>query len=235
MPVPTTRTLIALRQDLLSRISENNNSTVGQLPSGTDGVPIEDTIQACTRYLNEAARKLARAAYPIMGVATLSGAANATDFLFNAFSTLDGSGLWVARTVKVGSTLVRRASRSYADINTTSTTQNWVPNGSTGISLTQALTGTTTITVSGFVVPPPLVLDTDAPTWLEPDLDYALVYYAAGMMCMKAKSVDPNLGAMADMWMNEYAKVEAMQNARLKANDLPLWQAHFQYAPMTGK
>lgn len=235
MAAPTSRTLLELEQDVLSRLSENADSVVASLPGGADGTVTEDTSAAVRRYLNEGARKLARAAYPIQATGTLSGASGKSYFSLNLFDCTDGSGLWAVRKLVIGSTTAKRASRSWMDINTASTAVAWAPDGSAGIVITPALSATTTLTATGFAVPPAISEDADTFAWLEPDLDYLLVDYALGEICAKVAAQDEVLGALAPVWMARFNEGLAMQSMRLKQTDTALWAAHFAYPLGTGK
>lgn len=229
MAAPTSRTLLLLQQDVLSRLSENADSAIAALSAGADGTVTEDTQTAIRRYLNEGAARLARAAYPIQATGTFSGASGASYFPLNQFDCGDGSGLWAVRTLLIGGSKATRATRSYMDINTSSTAAMWAPDGSAGIAISPALTGTTTLTATGFSAPPVITGDTDAFTWLEPDLDYLLVDYALAEVCAKVAGVDEVLGQLAPMWMQRFNDGVAMQSARLRAADPALWAAHFAY------
>lgn len=223
MPAPTQPTFATIQQEVLSLLDEAGNTPIGQLPSGTGGAPIEDTTTAVKRYLNQAFKRMARRAVPIIMDGTFTLPAGNRSFRLSQVVTPDGSGMFgVVRVGVAGSSDLAPASVSYLNIykriNAPGTPSNFYRTGQEGIGIAPYPTAATNLTMTGFVVPADLVNDADTAFWLSPDLQELAAYYAAGRVAMKAMN-DPNVGPRAQMWKAEYEEGEARLIRTLRASD----------------
>ncbi|MEO7714973.1 MAG: hypothetical protein ABIY70_02120 [Capsulimonas sp.] len=219
------QSLGALQRDVLSRLNEADNSSAGNLETGTGMGATVATAATITQYLNEAAADLARSAFPIVQAGTFSWPGGAQAALLSVFTVPESLTLWFARGVAWGGTALTHCSRSALEnyyptwaADAPGTPLYWYDTGQNGIGLYPIPSASQTVVANGFVLPSPLVDADDEPSWLPSDLTKLMVFYAAVMIAQKNLE-DPSLAARADLWRAEYERGKAQLLSKLAASD----------------
>ena len=229
----TTYTLLDLKKQVLSTLNEASDSPVGEFHAGDGSSAVVSTSDTITRYLNDACYDLARYAYPLSGKGSFTVNNNQRVVPLSSVILTGGATLWAARQVQFAGNPIERANRSYAEIyypeyatEGTGVTKFWYFDGSGAIALAPIPASGGVLTVSGLITPAPLVADTDALTWLQPDLYKLIVYYAVYMIAYKNLEND-SLKERAPLWQKAWSDGKSELLSNLSVSDPRLYRAHF--------
>lgn len=237
--------LLDLQQSVLNVLNEAFNSTLGDLPTGMGGTPTIPTltpqsssaVSTMKSLLNEAAAEVARTCYPIPDTGTLSWSSGTrTNRVADFAASTTGNVLWSVRGVKFGSQTsgLRYCERSALErsdqdwmVTASGEPVYWYRDGEVNIGLYPRPNSTSTVTIDGFAVPPPLSAASDTVAWLADDLTHLLVWYTAAKLAAK-NFEDASLAPRGQIWQELYDKgrVELWQKI-----DPMIRKAHFPMSP----
>ena len=230
------KTLGDLTNNVLWRFGEAFQSEVGDFDVSMDfspkEMPVKTTNQLIALLLNEAAAKLCRG--PLFVYATGVQELTLTNraILYQSLAMSDASVIWSAEavqwmpdsaTVPVSLRYIgkERAELRYGPAGTSGKpTQYWSHSGN-GVRLWELPSVTGSAIVRGPSIPPPMVLPTDYPGWLPPDMTYLLEDYARIELARKVGQSVVVRGHLlfpkVQLWQDQYQaavnKIEAQHRA----------------------
>lgn len=231
-------TLAQLKTDTLMMLNAASNSPIGNVDSGTNATPTQDTATTLLYWLNQAADDLATSCYPIRGRGTMAAVIGQDAYSFSGLTVSGISGIWDARAVAYNGVALTQINRALLEVNfpdwlvaASGTPLYWSQNGAKEILLYVPPSATSTILIAGLATPTHLAADGDIPTWLPAAWHQLLAYYAA--YNIGSKQIDnPSVTEKAAIWRREYdvARVELWQ-----IMDADTRRAHYPFKPMGGE
>ena len=231
-------TLADLQNDVLSRLSETDDSPAGDYLPGDNSGAIITTKDTIAQYVNEASAELARTCYPIADVGSYALPMGAQTAPYTVFVCASGHTLWSARRVVWNGVELAYYARSAfefwypnAETDPNGTPILWYRQGHDGIGLYPRPATTQTTTVYGLAIPKQLVNGTDVATWFQPDILKLPVMQAASRLAER-NNQNPALIARAAEWAQEFEQGRDDLLTRLWQTDPSL--ARFHYAPPAG-
>lgn len=232
--------LAALTNDVLTGLGEALDSTAGELAQSHSFSPPErpeeTTRQLIARLLNQGAARLCReGAFFLYRAGTWAGTPGAGAVPLSALTTADGAVLWGAEVltwlqdgaaaptaltyINRGRVLLR-AGGSGASAGASPGVAYWSRNDGS-VRLWDAPAAPGTLSALGPALPPLLVADADAPTWLPPDMARLLVTFARAELAKKAdKAVIVRMHVLwprVQQWEGEWQQGVAALQARQRA------------------
>ncbi len=226
-------TLLQLRQYTLLLINEAYNTTAGELPTGTGGVPVLTTDDALDYFINNALQQLVRCSTPINGVGSLWTQVDQPNYGVRDFTVIGGE-LWAVRSVDWGGLPLQYIDRStlegyYPDwsTSTSGTPTLWSGGDDTNIQIFRAPMGTQLLRAGGFIQPNNLVNPSDPVLYLSDALLTLIPKYAAVQFCIKNMDdteLYPRVGDYAAEWNAETQRLWALLPKNIR-------DAHYRTPP----
>jgi len=208
-------TLMDIQKLILNLLNETYDSPALDLRAGAAGgativgiTPASSSTASTAKTLiNKCSAELAQSCVPIPDTGTYSWTIGLRSKPFTAFTpATTGNVLWTVRGASFAGTQLRFVSRSAIErhdpawMTTTGTPTDWYFDGGQAIGLYPLPSTNNTVKIDGFVVPAPLVADTDTVSWLPDNLALHLhAWYVADMVARKNME-DQALAARSDDW-----------------------------------
>lgn len=243
-------TLAALTNDVLTGLGEALDSTAGELAASHSFSPPErpeeTTRQLIARLLNQGAARLCReGAFFLYRNGTWAGTPGDGSVPLSSLTTADGSVLWGAEVLAwqpdavggvpaLAPTALTYISRGRVLLRAGQGAASpgvayWSRSDGT-VRLWDAPAASGTLSALGPALPPRLVLDADAPTWLPPDMTRLLVTFARAELAKKAdKAVIVRMHVLwprVQQWEGEWQQGVAALQARQRAALGELYDFH---------
>ncbi len=203
-------TLAQLTTDTLMLLNQASNSPVGNVESGTNATPTQDTATTILYWLNQAADDLAMSCYPIFGKGTVAAVSGTDAYSFSGLTVSGITAVWDARSVGYAGAALTQINRATLEVNFPSwafdasgTPLYWSQNGAKEVLLYPSPNGTSAIQINGLACPTHLASGGDIPSWLPAQWHQLLAYYAAYNLARKQID-DPSLMARSAIWQQEY-------------------------------